>query len=301
MVLAEEICEELTKRDIKVLKFISITGTATTKQIQKIFQSSWYHYKRLKVLETKGYIRRDGTYLHLTKKGRQVVGCTEPWVRKDWQKEWGTKINDIILEVSDSFTFLSSRETKAQYGLNRASKLNGLLTNGVKNYVIYLLHANPHAQRVQAIKREITKHVAATNLQRVIVFASSPKAMKKFGDNDCGAYELLLLPYPAGARLLSDMSNPEVDEYIRNLLPGAVPVSAPFADYLAGDTYISVLVLNDLVRRARLKDYFSWDLEKKPVLIVCLQDQLNLLKNLYPDAEFAVLPNRFLVKYSDLE
>lgn len=288
---------EITSRDIAVLEFISKTGAATTQQIQQLFQCSWYHYKRLKILEERGYIFRKGRHLFITKKGANLIGCTLPRLRTKGRIEEGTRLSDLILELTGSFEFLSSREAKSLFGLNRASLLDGLLLNNGKHYAVYLLSTDPRSRTVQSVKHEISKHAVSTNLQRAVVFAPTPKAMKAFGTDDCGAYELLLLPFPSGARLLSDMSQPEVREYIADLLPGAQPVNSPFADYLAGDVYISVLALNDLVRRARLLDYFSWNVEKKPVVIVCLEDQLSLFKSLYPKAEFTVLPDRLLPRY----
>lgn len=290
---------EITSRDVAVLEFISKTGVATTQQVQQIFQSAWYHYKRLKILERRGYIIRRGRHLHITKKGSKLIGCTQPWVRTKDHIEQGTKLSELMLELSDSFEFISSRMAKTMYGLNRSAIFDGLLASDSKQYTVYLLSSEPRKRTVQSIKHEISKHAVATNLQRAIVFAPSLKAMQAFGSDDCGTYELLLLPYPSGARLLHDFTRSEVHDYIKNLLPGTEPVSSPFADYMAGDTYVSVLVLNDLVRRARLTDYFNWDLEKKPVLIVCLRSQLPLFKELYPKAEFSILPEDLLPRYKN--
>jgi hypothetical protein len=101
--------------------------------------------------------------------------------------------------------------------------------------------------------------------------------MAAFGVDGCKQDQLFLLPYPSGVDLLkSHFTNP--------IKINAPRTRKPFADYEAESHYIAVLTLNNLARRQALAAYFETH-HTKPVVIYCLESQLELFSYQYPRAK----------------
>lgn len=267
----------LTARDFELIKLLSASGVCTLEQARQVYdESRWYHYKRIDLLCKAGYLLKRGSYIELAKQGAELIGESKYRFRHDELREIHSEVANIALVLGDSF--VSSRQLRNQYGLNRRNHFKGAILHEDKYYFVYLLGEKSTRQYIASVKHEIRSIASARITDCAIVFALSPESMAMFEVDSCRLQELLLLPYPAGIDMLSEHWNFNID------IPGAVKSNKPFAHYEAEDCYITLLTLNDLVKRTALDAYFQLS-PSKPVRIICLPKQQKFFANLYPKAE----------------
>lgn len=268
----------LTDKDIELLKFIGKIGVCTIGQAKELYGSGnkWYHYKRVQRLQENKFIIKRGKYIELSGKGADVVGEKKYYFRRNEIRETHAEIAHIALAFKD-FEILSSREVREEFGLNRKTYFKNVLVHEGLYYFIYLLSENPTKKSINGIKSELKTLASSGIARQSIVFAPTPTAMAAFGVDGCKQDQLFLLPYPSGVDLLkSHLTNP-------------IKINAPrtrklFADHEAETHYVAILTLNNLARRQALAAYFEIG-HIKPVVIYCLESQLEVFSYQYPKAK----------------
>ena len=63
-----------------------------------------------------------------------------------------------------------------------------------------------------------------------------------------------------------------------------------YANYETPERYITVLVLNDLIKREALVGYYAAPYQKKQIDIICLESQEELFRSLYSKANIIIYP-----------
>lgn len=271
----------LTERDVELFKLLSASGVCTLEQARKVYDGSkWYHYKRIDRLCKAGYLIKRGSYIELAKEGAETVGDSKYRFRHDDLRKIHSEVANIALLLGESF--ISSRQLRKQYGLNRRSHFKGAILHDDKQYFVYLLGEKSTRQYIASVKHEIKSLASARITDCAIVFALSPESMALFEVDSCRLQELLLLPYPAGVDMLS--------QYWDFKFPGAAKSNKPFAHYETNDYYITSLILNDLAKRTALDAYFQLPYSK-PVKIICLPKQQKFFASQYPQAEIMPIKN----------
>ncbi len=259
------------------------------RQIYKPFSDNqWYHYKRIQRLEETGYLIKRGKYLELSKRSAEITGETKYRFRNDDVRELHAEIADIILSLG--LDFVSNRQLRTEYGLNRKTYFKGAVIINGYYYFLYLLSDKPSSQYIGGIRSELKTYSASGITRKAIVFAPTPTAMSMFGDDSCRQDELFLLPYPSGLNLLNNYFTPETQEYLKSLFPNAVTSRYPFANYETVTQYITILVLNDIAKRNALTAYYKSPQQPKPVSIICLESQRQLFASHYPKAKLIIFP-----------
>lgn len=268
----------LNDKDIQLLEFISKTGVCTISQAKELYgaENKWYHYKRVERLEADRYVIKRGKYIELSSKGADTVGQKKFYFRRNEIRESHAELAYLALELKD-FEILSNRSVREEYGLNRKTHFRSVLVHEGLYYFVYLLTEAPNSWLVNGIKAELRTLASSGIARHSIVFAPTPTAMAVFGVDGCKQDQLFLLPYPSGVDLLkSHFTNP--------IKINAPKTRKPFADYEAETQYITNLILNNLARRQALAAYFETH-HTKPVVIYCLESQLELFSYQYPRAK----------------
>jgi hypothetical protein len=268
----------LIDKDIELLRFISKTGVCTLAQAKQVYgaDNKWYHYKRIQRLEEDRYVIKRGKYIELSSKGAETVGQKKYYFRRNDIRETHAEMAHITLSLK-GFEILSNRAVREEYGLNRKTHFKNVLIHEGLYHFIYLLTDNPTRKLINGIKSELRTLASSGIARHSIVFAPTPTAMAAFGVDGCKQDQLFLLPYPSGVDLLkSHFTNP--------IKINAPRTRKPFADYEAESHYIAVLTLNNLARRQALAAYFETH-HTKPVVIYCLESQLELFSYQYPRAK----------------
>ncbi len=284
--------QKLTEHDLNLFRFIASTGCCTIQQARQVYSpvsnSQWYHYKRIQRLAENGYLLKHGSYLELTKWSAEIIGETKYRFRHETVRDMQIEIAEIVL--STQLEFISSRQIRNEFNLNRKTLFKGVFNYQDTYYFLYLLAENPNKQYLGRIYSELRMLAPAGIIRHAVVFSPTPTAMAMFGTDPCQQHEIFLLPYPSGVKLFSNYFSPEIQDYIISLAPGAVRSKYPFATFETPSEFFTVLILNDLSKRNALSGYFVSPFPK-PVTIICLESQQELFKNQYPRARIISIPD----------
>jgi hypothetical protein len=275
---------QITEKDWKLFQLISTSGVCTFEQARQIYDTRWYHYKRIDTLVKGGYLIKHGSFIELAKKGAEEIGETKYRFRREGMRELHAEIANIALTLN--YPLISAREVRNKYGLNRKTHLKGAILYNDINYFLYLLTEKTTLQYITSIKTEIKSFAASGICRNAIVFAPTPEVMALFETDPCSVQELLLLPYPAGIDLINNYFSFSPQQ----VFPDAVITNKPYAHYETKDYYVTSLILNDLAKRTTLEAYFQLQLHK-PVKIICLPKQQKFFASLYPQAEIIPIAN----------
>lgn len=308
-------------KDRRILERLSVFGAMTGKQIGKFCDSTWYHYKCIQKLLKQGYIVRRGRYYEITGKGARSVGRDSPRLRHKHQKSSKVVVADIV-QALDGWGFVPGYKFKRKFNLNRSSPLAGVLSRYGFHYGLYVLPKRPSAITVGRLRGEAKEMFEKTKVDRIVVVCfdsraeaalMAPAAKDKAEGKDSeksdvrklwvGIKEVIAVTSPAETALLEGYCSPGFNELLLRQFPGAQPSKRPFADYVWRDGYLSVLVVNDLLRRGVLAGYLKHAAarEQRRVVVVCLESQLEKLRELFPRASFAVLADDFSCFVKEVE
>ncbi|NSW83986.1 MAG: hypothetical protein HPY90_12075 [Syntrophothermus sp.] len=269
---------ELTERDRELLDLIAKAGIITFEQAKKVFPSKQYYYHRVRKLRQNGYVKTEGGYIRLGRKGKSEVGLDKEFRPSDQTLDSWAQFGNICLELSN-WEIVSQARVRTFYNLGRdVLHMRGIVRHGRRDHLLYLLRKGGE-KRVGLVKAELERLKSAVGLDSAVVFCDSPKTMQAFGEDPCGMRELMLLPYPYGALVMNAYITPEYQDYLKKLMPGAL-TEQTFADRETPGCYYADFILNDLVKRANLKAALPF--LKKPVKIVCLPSQQELFERIFP-------------------
>lgn len=281
--------KHLTDRDVALLTGLATCGVMTHEQVRRIYNNvANYHYKRLSQLEDRGYVKC-GRYIEITPPGMKEIGRDAPPVRK--RQGWGLEklilLSDVYIGLPE-WRYLSSREIKKEMNLNDSSAIDAYIEKDGLGYAIYLLSKEPRKTTIQSIRGELKK-LWTHHISNAVVFAPSPEGMNMISGDGVKLDSLLVLPYPYGIQLLAHKS--QLESEIKSKLQGFTPSSRPFADYEKGNTFVSVLAFNDVIKRENLLTYLQYAnlKEGKEIIITCFKDQSPKFRQLFPNIEQLIM------------
>lgn len=95
---------EPTERDAALLSLLARGCILRFDQVRLIYGVAKYHYKRLTVLEERGYVLCRRRYVQVTRKGLAVLGLHgRPLdVRHDWQREYRARVAEVYFALKIS-------------------------------------------------------------------------------------------------------------------------------------------------------------------------------------------------------
>ena len=293
--------KKLTDRDTKLLEALIKTGALSSRQVREIYGGvSCYHYKRLKELEKRGYLNRTGQHIQITQQGAKAIGDISGQddapirIREPWQLKQRKNIADIFLGLSkDNWSFMSSRDIKKEVGISSSAYISCFISTARKGYgyAVYLLSNDPHKHTIRNIKGELDRLIQH-GISKAIIFCPNPESMKKFGAyNGRALNELLVLPFPFGLSLLNNINQIHGD--IQSRFNNCTVSIRPFADYEEGNTFISVLINNDFIKKEHLKEYLNHarKREGREIIIACLQSQAAQFSVQFPGVKQCIIPD----------
>jgi hypothetical protein len=303
----------LTDRDREVMSAIYRLKTMAVLQIYRRYfpESKHYCYRRMKELERAGYVisralvergRKVGTCYYLGYRGAAELRVRyEPrWVQETWKQPHRVAVSEIFLQAElAGWEWLNSREAKEKYGMNRNSRLEGLLINNGSVYGIYLLDGSEEQKK--AVELEIRDQ--EYELSRFIVLHRRDEWPDVFEDT-CGARELLVMPYDAGLEVIKVL--PRLDELLQEVLGGhgVKECNRFFARYIGEkdgrEFYVAPLLGNDLVMKYYLRRYTVEEAKRdgRGVAVVKLEGQdLGIDPGIYPHVRVVEVPLSMLRRF----
>jgi len=297
---------ELTERDKKLLEMLAELSMIKVENLSHIYETKAYYLKRIALLKKAHYVRRLKGYVMLGSKGVEYVksiGLKRKGIpTAHGQKERVQRISDLYFDfLGTDWMFIDSRKIKEEKpSIYRSSLLLGLLT-GRTEYAVYSIGKEPSKEKIDAVKSEQEK-LHKLGIYRSIVFYESPEARKRYGIEGLGLKEQLLLPYPYGIELLKEHGRKDlikeaaIKVYGDNLKePGWKE-----ADFSVDDKEIVVLILNDIEKIAKIRNYLilaQYRYTKiTEIEILCLEEQQEMFKEMFPECSIKTIKEEGLIK-----
>ncbi|SHF87951.1 hypothetical protein SAMN02746089_02708 [Caldanaerobius fijiensis DSM 17918] len=280
----------LTERDMKLLEHLKRYGVITKEGAGALYGTEKYHDTRLTELYRAGYVKRKYGIVYLGKKGKEVVGEGKKLPTDKMMKRRAIRISEMAAYFEGSaWTFVPSWEVKRREGeIDRGGRFLGLL-EGRTEYMVYDVGEKPNEVTIKRMKDEMRK-LYKVGVYRAVVFYGSGEAREKYGTEGLGLTEQLALPYPEGIELLRKHGERDiVKEAARKAFGEVREPEWSEADCTAEGKQVVVLVLNDIEKRAKLKNYFELakyrHTKVQEVIIVCLKEQEETFRKEYPMCE----------------
>jgi len=281
----------LTDRDRYFLEILRENGMITYKQAGQLYETSSYHFKRLKQLIEGGYIKKNGRkYVTLGTTGVKELELNIKTNYK-FQKRILEKPETEKREVSVDLMLLCSkyncrwfysRMAKLQFNISKNISINGLISCQNKNYPVYILSKYPLKTKIRQMQKEIPW---LKIFDGIIVLCLTQEIYDAFNisiNNNRAPAHLYLLEYPANIDLALSILNSEImDNIYKTILKidELLPTSKVYADKMVRrnnkEYYLTNLLINDLARLNYIKEYIDkwYKLEQRPIIVIHRENQ----------------------------
>ncbi|ERM91461.1 hypothetical protein O163_10360 [Caldanaerobacter subterraneus subsp. yonseiensis KB-1] len=290
---------ELTERDKKLLEMLAELSMIKAENLSHIYETKAYYLKRIALLRKAHYVRRLKGYVMLGSKGIEYVksiGLKRKGIpTAHGQKERVQKISDLYFNfLGTNWTFIDSRKLKEEKpSIYRSSLFLGLLT-GRTEYAVYNIGKEPSKEKIDAVKSEQEK-LHKLGIYRSIVFYESPEARKRYSIEGLGLKEQLLLPYPYGVELLKEYGKRDLikEAAVKAYGSSLKEPNWKEADFNVGDKEVVVLILNDIEKIAKIKNYLMLAqyryTKATEVEILCLEEQEEMFREMFPECSIKTI------------
>mgnify|MGYP000040688127 FL=1 len=297
---------ELTERDKKLLEMLAELSMIKVENLSHIYETKAYYLKRIALLRKAHYVRRLKGYVMLGSKGIEYVrsiGLKRKGIpTAHGQKERVQRISDLYFDfLGTAWHFVDSRKIKEQKAsIYRSSIFLGFLI-GRTEYAVYSIGKEPSREKIDAVKSEQEK-LHKLGIYRSIVFYESPEARKRYGVEGLGLKEQLLLPYPYGVELLKEHGKRDLIKEAAAKTYGSSLKEPSWkeADFSADDKEVVVLILNDIEKIAKIRNYLilaQYRYTKiTEIEILCLEEQQEMFKEMFPECSIKTIKEEDLIK-----
>ncbi|MEW6226571.1 MAG: hypothetical protein AB1700_00530 [Bacillota bacterium] len=294
---------ELTDRDRCLLELLARGCVLRTDQAALLYGVGRYHYDRLAALQKRGLIFRRGRYIEIAAKGLRALGIPGRRldVRQDWQREHRARVVDVYFALSGwDFRFALEHKRQMQGKVNLNACFDAVVSKNGRSYAFYLLDREPRKTTLTALKKDFAN---LGSFAGAVMFCRYPETLNALEAPDflkeLQIKELFALPYEQGIGIFNNID--ALRARVRALFPGFTPCARPFADLEKGDTFVTVLITNDLIKRRLLHDYVNHvrDKEARRNVIVCLESQKARFAEPFPGVEVVTVPDPVLQKNSE--
>lgn len=291
---------ELQERDIELLKMLAEYVAIRTDIVGRLYQTKQYHDLRLRHLSQTKYVKRSYGYVLLGIEGERYlksIGITpkaKPPTRSNYLERIKRR-NDLYFDFLDStWKFIDGRELKNQIGsIDRSSMFLGMLS-GWTEYMVYFLTKYYDKKQIENMKHEIS-NLYRMGIYRAVIFYRDAKERERYRDESLGIKEQLLLPYSTGVELLKKHGEKDVVRTAAEKVYGdnLREPSWKEADFEAGGKQIMVLILNDIEKRIKIRNYLDLTAyrytEKREIEILCLEEQEETFRGEFPECSIRTI------------
>lgn len=297
---------ELTERDIELLKMLAEHITIRTDNVGQLYQTKKYHKERLRKLKDAKYIKNNYGYVFLGIEGERYlksIGIT-PKAKPPSKSNYLERVkqrSDLYFDFLGSpWRFIDGRELKKQYGsIDRSSMFIGLLS-GWTEYIVYFLTKYYDKKQIENMKHEIS-NLYRLGIYRAVIFYKDRKERERYRDESLGIKEQLLLPYSVGVELLKKHGEKDIVRAAAKRVYGELGEPAwKEADYEAGGKQIMVLILNDVEKKAKIRNYLDLTAfrytERQEIEILCLEDQEEVFRDEFPECSIRTISTKEVLR-----
>ena len=267
----------LTSRDIQLLHLLRQSGVIRPDQARIVYGDvRKYHLRRIEKLVAAGIIARTHGYIRATTAGLRMAGINDDLLRID---RYRYQEHSIIVDIASRFPgWIATypRELKSKNIVERKSRLSMTLSRDNTKYAVYLFTNAPDKATLHAFLSEIGG-LPAHQISKIVVFCTSSEIMQVIAAAKIKKVsECCLLPYPDGIASFKRLFDPEFHAFLRTRFPGIAPCVRDSAHFdWRNRTLITVMIHNDLVKRAALVSYVksAQKTSGRPCIAICSPGQ----------------------------
>lgn len=290
---------ELTERDVELLKMLAEHIAIRTDNVGRLYQTEKYHTARLKKLKDAKYIKNNYGYVLLGIEGERYlksIGITpksKPPSKSNYLERVKQRSDLYFDFLGSPWRFIDGRELKKQYGsIDRSSMFIGLLS-GWTEYMVYFLTKYYDKKQIENMKHEIS-NLYKLGIYRAVIFYRDRKERERYGSEALGIKEQLALPYPAGVELLKKHGEKDIIRAAAEKVYGVLKEPAwKEADFEAEGKQIMVLILNDIEKKAKIRNYLDLTAfrhtGRQKIEILCLEEQEEVFREEFPECSIRTI------------
>ena len=304
---------KLSEEDERIIKFLAKYKIMLVEDTKLIYNSEWYHRKKIKRLIDEGYIKKyKFYYIELDRKGRNFIGLTgKEYIKNKSNEAYMERVKQIsklgTMTIDSQIEFIPSWKMKdKKIYTDAARKYLGELDIGTDKYLVYFISNKKEKRYIHQIFYDINK---VLNYERIVIFVDDLKILQEeyqyFTFRKEHTY--IILNSKENLELIKQFENIDFYELVKNIYNNQKQIL--FSDwhladyYLGDDLYIVNMLFLDIERIYKLIWFYQENTDtKKQVNILTLKENEEILKRLAPkESQIIAIDRNFLLKGVDGE
>ena len=281
---------EITQKDIQLLSFLKRYKIISLKDSNKIYNSEWYHYKRLKQLEDERYLKKINRFqIKLDVRGTKFlkdIGYDYNYVCR--KQEYIDRLNYIskiaALTINNDIEFMPSWEIKDKMIFtDKARRYVGELHYKQKKYLAYYIEKNKKVVYISQIINDIQK---AVDYECIILFIENFKIVNKNREFFMSGKEntLIVNPKESNLEIMRLLLNIDVYDVIEKIYKGKEILLSDWlkADFMTEDRqYIIFMPFLDAEKLHRLNIFYKDNKEvNRKIDILTLKENVKKINDI---------------------
>lgn len=284
---------KISKEDEEVIKYLAKYKIMSVEDTKVIYNSKWYHRKRIKRLIEEGYIKKyKFYYIELDRKGRSLAGITgKDYIKNKSNSSFMERLKQIsniaTITIDSNIKFIPSWEMKdKEIYTDAARKYQGKIVMNNKEYLVYYISDKKEKRYIHQLLYDINKVMEYEN---IIIFVDSFEKIKdelkyfKFGKS----HTYIIVNSKDNKDLIKKHNDIDFYELVKKIYGEDKQILVSdwsVADYLLGNShYIANMLFVDTERLNEIRWFFEENTNTNKVIdIITLKENEEIIKRLAP-------------------
>lgn len=304
---------QLSSEDEKIIRYLSEYKIMLVEDTKLIYNSEWYHRKKIKKLIEDGYIKKyKFYYIELDRKGRKYLGITG----KDYIKN---KSNESYMERLKNLSNIATITLNSNIKVNPSWKIKekeiytdtarkylGELVKGNKKFLFYYISEKKENKYIHQLFYDINKII---NYENIIIFVDDLNKML----DECNhlafgkTHTYIIINSKENRELIKQYDDIDFYELVRQIYGDESQIlfsDWKIADYLLEKNHYLINMIFIDTERLNELNWFYQENENtcKKVDIITLNENKSLIKKLAPNGSKIIgLDKTYLLKGVEVE
>lgn len=280
---------KISKEDKEVIKYLSKYKIMSVEDTKIIYNSNWYHRKRINKLIEEGYIKKyKFYYIELDRKGRKLVGVTgKDYIKNKNNEAYMERLKQIsniaTMTINSDIEFIPSWEMKdREIYTDAARKYQGKLIIKNKTYLVYYISDKKEKRYIHQLLCDINKVI---DYEDIIIFVDKLNKIEnelkslKFGKN----HTYIIINSKENKELIKQYSNIDFYEIVKKIYGERTQVLISdwkLSDYLLDTShYVCNMLFIDTEKLNAIKWFFEENENtNKTIDIITLKENEEIIK-----------------------
>lgn len=280
---------KVSKEDKEVIEYLSKYKIMSVEDTKFIYNSNWYHRKRINRLIDEGYIKKyKFYYIELDRKGRKLIGITgKDYIKNKSNEAYMERLKQIsniaTITINSDIEFIPSWKMKdKEIYTDAARKYQGKIIIKNKTYLVYYISYKKEKKYIHQLLCDINKVI---DYENIIIFVDKLEKIEnelnnlKFRKN----HTYIIMNSKENKELIKKYSNIDFYEIVKKIYGERTQILMSdwkLSDYLLENNhYICNMLFIDTERLSAIK----WFLEEnentnKIIDIITLKENEKIIR-----------------------